>query len=85
MHEYDHIELQSTNDPTMPLRMAEYYLRVFRLFGKFPQQILVYVGDAPPHMEAELRAPALQYSYRIVDVRDFNTERLLDSPQEAII
>jgi hypothetical protein len=76
-----HIELQSTNDPTMPLRMAEYYLRVFRLFGKFPEQILVYVGDAPLHMEAELRAPALQYSYRIVDVRDFNTERLLSSPQ----
>ena len=25
-----HIELQSTNDPTMPLRMAEYCLRVFR-------------------------------------------------------
>lgn len=75
-----HIELQSTNDPTMSLRMAEYCLRVFRLFGKFPHQVLVYVGDAPLHMAAELRGPALDYSYRIVDVRDFNGERLLDSP-----
>ena len=33
-----HIELQSTNDPRMPLRMAEYYLRVFRLFDAFPRQ-----------------------------------------------
>jgi hypothetical protein len=31
-----HIELQSTNDPAMPLRMAEYCLRVYRMLGKFP-------------------------------------------------
>jgi hypothetical protein len=76
-----HIELQSTNDPTMPLRMAEYYLRVYRLFSRFPQQILVYVGDAPLRMGTELRGPALSYSYRIVDIRDLNGERLLDSPR----
>jgi hypothetical protein len=76
-----HIELQSTNDPTMPLRMAEYGLRVFRLFGKFPRQILVYVGDAPLRMADKLLGPSLEYSYRIVDVRDFNGERLLESPK----
>jgi hypothetical protein len=52
-----HIELQSTNDPTMPLRMAEYCLRVFRLFGKFPRQILVYVGDAPLRMADKTPRP----------------------------
>jgi hypothetical protein len=36
-----HIELQSTNDPAMPLRMAEYCLRVYRLFKRFPR--LLYV------------------------------------------
>jgi hypothetical protein len=61
-----HIELQSTNDPDMPLRMAEYCLRVRRNFRKFPQQILVY--------------PKLSYSYRIVDIRDLDGERLLASP-----
>ena len=75
-----HIEWQSTNDLKMALRMAEYYLRVYRLFSRFPQQILVYVGDAPMRMEAELRGPALSYSYRIVDIRDLNGERLLESP-----
>src|SRR5205085_6679426 len=59
-----HIELQSSNDRTMALRMAEYALRVFRLFGKFPYQVLLYVGDAPLNMEAGLSAPGLQYSYR---------------------
>ena len=32
-----HVELQSSNDPAMPLRMAEYCLGVFRLFGRFPR------------------------------------------------
>lgn len=76
-----HIELQSTNDPTMALRMAEYCLRVFRLFSRFPQQILVYVGDAPLRMATEIRSPALNYSYRIVDIRDLDGERLLESPR----
>ena len=42
-----HLELQSGNDPSMPLRMAEYCLAVYRLYGKFPRQILLYVGKAP--------------------------------------
>ena len=42
-----HVELQSENESTMPLRMAEYCLGVVRLFGKFPRQIVLYVGEAP--------------------------------------
>jgi len=41
-----HLELQSGNDATMPLRMAEYCLSVFRLLGTFPRQVLLYVGRA---------------------------------------
>jgi len=76
-----HIELQSTNDSTMALRMAEYCLRVLRFFGRFPQQVLVYVGDAPVSMKTELRGPALSYSYRLVDIKDLDGERLLASPR----
>jgi hypothetical protein len=76
-----HIELQSTNDPDMPLRMAEYCLRVRRNFRRFPQQILVYLGDGPLKMGSELSGPRLSYSYRIVDIRDLDGERLLASPQ----
>jgi hypothetical protein len=61
--------------------MAEYYLRIFRLFSRFPQQILVYVGDAPLRMGTELCSPVLNYSYRIVDIRDLDGERLLESPR----
>ncbi len=40
-----HIELQSTNDPDMALRMAEYSLRIYRQFRRFPKQIVLYVGE----------------------------------------
>jgi hypothetical protein len=76
-----HIELQSTNEPDMPLRMAEYCLRVRRNFRKFPQQILVYLGEAPLTMRSELSGPRLSYSYQIVDIRDLDGERLLASPE----
>src|SRR6266581_8016575 len=62
-----HLELQSGNDPSMPLRMAEYCLGVYRLYGKFPRQILLYVGKAPLRMDSELRSADLRYRYRAVD------------------
>jgi hypothetical protein len=71
-----HIELQSTNDITMPLRMAEYCLRVYRLFGKFPRQILLYVGSSPLRMETELIGPSVTFRYRTVDIRELDGERL---------
>jgi len=74
-----HIELQSTNDPKMPLRMAEYCLRVYRLFGRFPRQILLYVGEEPMTMAATLTGPSLDFRYRAMDIRELDGERLLES------
>jgi len=75
-----HIELQSSNDAKMAQRMLQYYVDVERLLDRHPSQVLLYVGDAPAKMETTLRGPSLQYSYRLVDVRDLDGERLLKSP-----
>jgi hypothetical protein len=74
-----HIELQSTNDSLMALRMAEYCLRVYRVFRKFPAQILLYVGEDPMTMAAGLSAPDLSFRYKTVDIRDLDGARLLES------
>jgi len=74
-----HLELQSANEAVMPLRMAEYCLRVFRLFGQFPRQILLYVGEAPLRMASELRGAHVWFEYRTVDMRDLDGDRLLES------
>lgn len=74
-----HLELQSGNDATMPLRMAEYCLGVYRVCGKFPRQVLLYVGEAPLRMESELRGPDVWFRYRPIDIRDLDGDRLLES------
>jgi hypothetical protein len=76
-----HVELQSGNDAAMPLRMAEYCLGVFRLFGKFPRQVLVYVGEPPLRMENELRGPDVWFRYRVIDIRELDGDRLIESEE----
>jgi len=74
-----HLELQSGNDAAMPFRMLEYYLGVQRLYGQFPRQVLLYVGEAPMYMQNELRSPDLFFQYRLIDIRTLNGDRLLES------
>ena len=74
-----HIEVQSSNDPSMPLRMAEYCLRIYRKFGKFPDQIVLYVGGDRLRMKTRLRSSSLRFRYRLIDIRKIDGERLLAS------
>ena len=74
-----HLELQSSNDGAMPLRMAEYALGIFRLYRQFPRQVLVYVGEAPLRMKTELRGPDFLFHYRAIDIRTLDGDRLLES------
>ena len=47
--------------------------------GRFPQQVLLYVGEAPLRMASELQGPDVSFRYRAVDVRDLDGDRLLES------
>ena len=74
-----HIELQSGNDVTMALRMAEYCLRIYRLFGRLPRQVVLYVGEPIPTMPDSLAGPDCSFRYRLVDIRSLDSEQLLES------
>ncbi len=76
-----HVELQRENDTNMPLRMAEYCLGVLRLFGKFPRQVVLYVGEAPLRMDSELRGLDMWFRYRAIDIRELDGDRLLESEE----
>ncbi|HEX4807983.1 MAG TPA: DUF4351 domain-containing protein [Bryobacteraceae bacterium] len=75
-----HFELQSRNDPEMPLRMAEYALAIYRQYGRFPRQFVLYVGEARLSMRPELHGPSLHFSYTVVDIREMDAQQLLASP-----
>lgn len=51
------LELQSRNDAEMAERMAEYALGAYRLFRRFPRQIVLYVGERPLSVKPELVGP----------------------------
>jgi hypothetical protein len=74
-----HIEVQSTNDAQMPLRMAEYCLAIYRLHGRFARQIVVYVGNGRLSMAAELSGPAGHFKYDLIDLREVDNTSLLAS------
>src|SRR6202167_5574345 len=76
-----HVELQGGNEATMALRMAEYCLGVLRLFGKFPRPVVLYVGEAPLGMDSELRGPDVSFRYRMIDIRELDGDRLLESEE----
>ena len=76
-----HVELQSSNDAAMALRMAQYCLSLFRLFGRFPQQIVLYVGESKMRMESELLGPGMLFAYRLIDIRTLDGDRLLESEE----
>ena len=76
------MELRSTNDPWMPVRMAEYSLSVCRVHEIFPEQYVLYVG-APMRMPSELASSNHICRYKIVDIRDLDAETLLNSPFPA--
>lgn len=74
-----HVELQSSNDPSMPLRMAEYCLGVYRLTGRLPRQVVLYVGESRLAMENSLRGPGVWFAYRLFDIRELDGQLLLES------
>jgi len=82
-----HIELQSTNDSDMALRMAEYSLAICRRFGRMPAQVILYVGYAPASMKTSLEGPHLSFACPILDARDMDGEPWLSSThgEESIL
>ena len=76
-----HVDLQSGNDSEMPLRMAEYALGVYRRFGQFPRQIVLYVGEPVLRMQTGLTGARLSFSYELRDLRDVDGDGLLGSDE----
>ncbi len=76
-----HIELQGQNDGAMPLRMAEYCLRIYRKLQKFPRQIVLYVGKGRLRMASELVGPRQSFRYDLIDIRKIDGQALLASGQ----
>ncbi len=74
------IEYQTRNDPKMAVRMLNYGAWLLDDEGVFPMQYVLYIGSAPLSMPSTCRSERLEYSYVLVNLRDFDGEPLLESP-----
>ena len=75
-----HIELQSSNDRDMGLRMLEYYVLLWRRYRKPLRQVVIYVGTPRMRMLNSLVSETLRFSFTVRDIREWRAEELLASP-----
>jgi len=83
-----HLEIQSSDDPKMALRMLYYYALIYENYGKIPHQAVVYIGKKPLRkMKNYLRLPHLNFDFELVDLNTIDCNLLLKShsPEDWII
>ena len=82
-----HLEFQTTNDPEMVYRMAEYRAILQRKYQIPVRQVVIYLGSEKPKMRTELSKQEQITGFELKDIRDFSTQSTLDSkiPEEIIL
>ncbi len=74
-----HVEIETSNDPGMARRKAEYYLGFWRLFDEHVEQVLLFASQRPLTMSPVFETPSMRYQFRILDLKTWDGEPLLAS------
>jgi len=75
-----HIELQSRNDAAIARRMYQYGGAIWAKHGRYPKQVLLYVGRDRMRMPTGHAANEdFTYRYAAVDIRDLDEKQLMES------
>nr|VFJ50624.1 MAG: hypothetical protein BECKDK2373B_GA0170837_10304 [Candidatus Kentron sp. DK] len=83
-----HIEIQSNNDATMPVRMMRYMTDILLAYPGLPlRQYLIYIGTDPLTMPEGLDGPDFRYRYGVLDMHRVDCRHLLekDSPDALVL
>ncbi|NOQ36644.1 MAG: hypothetical protein GQ569_12250, partial [Methylococcaceae bacterium] len=83
-----HIEIQSSNDYAMPLRMMRYYTDIAFNYPKLPiEQYVIYIGKQPLKMKSEVAGKNWQYRYNLIDMHSVDCQTLIkqDNPDALIL
>jgi len=81
-----HLEIQTSNDSKMPIRMLRYLTDIQQAHPKQRiHQCLVYIGEKKVRMANTLNSPQLSYCYDLIDMREIDYQTLYnsDSPDAA--
>ena len=82
-----HLEIQNSNDKTMPIRMLR-YLSDIKLKTTLPvKQYLIYIGKDKLKMSAFIKDENLDYKYNLIDMKQIDCETFikLDTPDALVL
>jgi hypothetical protein len=74
-----HVEIQTSNDPGMARRNAEYYMGFWRLLDEHVEQVLLFASQRPLTMSPVFETPSMRFEFRILDLKIWDGEPLLAS------
>jgi len=74
-----HLEIQSSNDKNMPVRMLRYAILIENRYNKFPIQAVLYVGDRKLNIKNKVKFNNLSYSYKVYDIKEIDCNKLINS------
>lgn len=83
-----HLEIQNSNDKTMPRRMLRYYNDIKMEFEHLEvSQYIIYIGKAKLSMSDGVVDTKLNYSYIIIDMHTIDCKELiaLDTPDALVL
>ena len=64
-----HVEIETTNDPDMARRKAEYYLGFWRLLDEHVEQVLLFASQRPLTVSPVFETPSMRFEFRILDLK----------------
>jgi predicted transposase YdaD len=74
-----HVELQAQPDAWFPFRMLEYRVRIFRIYGTIPLQIVLWLGVGPAAVASKIEQQGLSFSYSVVNAGMLDGNTLMES------
>ena len=72
-----HLEFQTTNDPKMIYRMAEYRAILQRKYGIPVRQVVIYLGSEKPKMRTQLSEEEQITGFDLYNIRNLPTQSML--------
>ena len=74
-----HFEIQGYNDMEMEYRQAYYCLMISQQYRRPLSQAVLYVGKKKMRMKSALKVAKMDFTFRLVDIREFDAATLLQS------
>ncbi|MCS6876174.1 MAG: hypothetical protein RMK35_04485 [Aquificaceae bacterium] len=77
-----HIEIQSSYDSTLPMKLIELYLMIYERYKVYPLQFLLWVGDGKCPYKEKYRLGELKHRVKVVDMKKISCREFIESEVE---